>query len=219
MTISVAPFASWPRLLAQHTEQWDTNMTIKTIDGPKLFAMSALLLLCGCATEPALPQGNGAYSVETGHDYKLGPGDKVRVTVFGENALSGEFLIANNGQVSLPLVGQVRAGGVTLTGFETAIQEQLTASGMVRTPRVSADIVEYRPYYILGEVNKPGQYTYSIGLTVTKAVATAGGFTYRADNKTVYITREGATSEAPAPVTAATWIGPGDTVRIGERMF
>ncbi|MDP3495937.1 MAG: polysaccharide biosynthesis/export family protein [Hyphomonadaceae bacterium] len=194
-------------------------MALKNIAGLKLAALSALLWLCGCATEPALPQGNGSYSVETGHEYKLGPGDKVRVTVFGEDALSGEFLVANNGSVSLPLVGQIRAGGVTLTSFETAIQEQLTASGISRAPRVSADMVEYRPYYILGEVNKPGQYTYSIGLTVTKAVATAGGFTYRADNKVVYITREGAPNEAPVQVTAATWIGPGDTIRIGERMF
>lgn len=194
-------------------------MVMKNIAGLKLITLSALFWLCGCATEPPLPVGNGSYSVETGHEYKLGPGDKVRVTVFGEDALSGEFLIANNGSVSLPLVGQIRAGGATLTAFETAIQEKLTASGMVRAPRVSADMVEYRPYYILGEVNKPGQYTYSIGLTVTKAVATAGGFTYRADNKVVYVTREGAPNEAPIPVTAATWIGPGDTIRIGERMF
>ena len=131
------------------------NMTVTKNGGLKILAVSALLWLCGCATEPALPQGNGVYSVETGHEYKLGPGDKVRVTVFGENALSGEFLIANNGQVSLPLVGPVKAGGITLTGFENAIQDQLTASGMVRSPKVSADIVEYRPYYILGEVNKP----------------------------------------------------------------
>lgn len=194
-------------------------MTFKRTTGLKLIVLSAFAWLCACATEPPLPEGNGAYSVETGHGYKLGPGDKVRVTVFGENALSGEFLIANNGSVSLPLVGEVRAGGSTLTTFQTTIQEQLTASGMVRSPRVSADMIEYRPYYILGEVNKPGQYTYSIGLTVTKAVATAGGFTYRADNRKAYITREGAGSEAPVSVTAATWIGPGDTIRIGERMF
>ncbi len=194
-------------------------MAPKNIARLKLAVLSAFVWLGGCVTEPALPQGNGAYSVENGHEYKLGPGDKVRVTVFGEEALSGEFLVANNGSVSLPLIGQVRAGGATLTNFETVIQEQLTASGMVRLPKVSADMVEYRPYYILGEVNKPGQYTYSIGLTVTKAVATAGGFTYRADNKIVYVTREGAQNETPIPVTAATWIGPGDTLRIGERMF
>jgi polysaccharide export outer membrane protein len=179
----------------------------------------ALLGLGACATGNLLPTGNGGYSVEQGHEYKLGPGDKVRVNVFGEEALSGEFLIANNGAVALPLVGAVPAGGQTLAAFQTQIEERLSASGMVRAPRVSTNIIEYRPYYILGEVNKPGQYTYAIGLTVTKAVATAGGYTYRANNKLAFVTREGMTSEVPVSVTAATWIGPGDTVRISERLF
>ncbi len=182
-------------------------------------AIVALLGLCACATESVLPIGNGGYSVAQGSDYKLGPGDKVRVNVFGEEQLSGEFLVSNSGAVAIPLVGSVPAGGLSLVAFGTEIEEKLTASGMVRSPRVSADIVQYRPYYILGEVNKPGQYTYAIGLTVTKAVATAGGFTYRANGKVAYITREGMTAETPVSVTAATWIGPGDTVRIGERMF
>jgi polysaccharide export outer membrane protein len=214
------PFAPRPCPLAQHTE--DVGMMMKNpTDLARLRSalLGALVLLCGCATGTVLPAGNGAYSVESGHEYKLGPGDKVRVTVYGEEALSGDFLIANNGKVALPLVGEVPAGGLTLSKFQDSIQENLTASGMVRAPRVSADILEYRPFYILGEVNKPGQYDYTIGLTVTKAVATAGGFTYRADNRIVFITREGATREQPVSVTAATWIGPGDTVRIGERIF
>lgn len=194
-------------------------MSFSTIIGLRSALLGALVFLSGCATESVLPEGNGAYSVESGHEYKLGPGDKVRVTVYGEEALSGEFLIANNGMIALPLIGDVPAGGRSLTDFQTSVQDKLTASGMVRTPRVSADMIAYRPFYILGEVNKPGQYTYTIGLTVTKAVATAGGFTYRADNRTVFITREGATREAPVSVTAATWIGPGDTVRIAERLF
>jgi polysaccharide export outer membrane protein len=90
---------------------------------------------------------------------------------------------------------------------------------MVRTPRVAIDVVSYRPFYILGEIDKPGQYPYAIGMTVTKAVATAGGFTYRANSRVVYVTREGAANETPLTVTAATWIGPGDTVRVGERTF
>lgn len=194
-------------------------MSFPNIAGFRSALLGAFIFLAGCATETVLPDGNGAYSVESGHEYKLGPGDKVRVTVYGEEALSGEFLISNNGMIALPLIGDVPAGGLSLTDFQTSVQDKLTASGMVRTPRVSADMIAYRPFYILGEVNKPGQYTYTIGLTVTKAVATAGGFTYRADNRTVFITREGATREAPVSVTAATWIGPGDTVRIAERLF
>lgn len=193
-------------------------MPLKTIAGLRFAALGALLSVCACATGP-LPTGNGAYAVETGREYRLGPGDKVRITVFGEEELSGEFLVSNNGSVAVPLVGEVTAGGLTPTEFQTAVQEKLTASGMVRAPRVSTDVVSYRPFYILGEVNKPGQYPYAIGLTVTKAVATAGGFTYRANEKMVFITREGTTREAPISVTAATSIGPGDTVRISERTF
>lgn len=185
----------------------------------QLVICGALLALCGCATETPLPDGNGAYAIDKGYEYKLGPGDKVRLTVFGEEQLSGEFLVGNDGSVAVPLVGEVRAGGLSPVAFQNAVEAKLTETGMVKAPRVSADVVSYRPFYILGEVNKPGQYPYVIGMTLTKAVATAGGFTYRANGQTVYVTREGQTRETPLSMTAATWIGPGDTVRVGERMF
>ncbi|MEQ1784064.1 MAG: polysaccharide biosynthesis/export family protein [Hyphomonadaceae bacterium] len=178
----------------------------------------AALAITACATEP-LPVGTGDFAVETGHEYKLGPGDRVRVNVYGEETLSGEFLVSNRGSVALPLVGDVKAGGLSVEGLEQSVQEKLVATDMVRTPRVAIDVVSYRPFYILGEIDKPGQYPYAIGMTVTKAVATAGGFTYRANSRVVYVTREGAANETPLTVTAATWIGPGDTVRVGERTF
>lgn len=192
-------------------------MSIKT--ATIALVLSSLLGLGGCTTNNALPSGNESYSAATGQAYKLGPGDRVRVNVFGEEALSGEFLIASNGAVAMPLIGTVAAGGLTPEAFQEQIQTRLIATDMVRAPRVSANVIEYRPYFILGEVNKPGQYTYSIGLTVTKAVATAGGFTYRANTVNVFVTREGSAAEIPLSITAATRIGPGDTVRIGERMF
>jgi polysaccharide export outer membrane protein len=193
-------------------------MNLKRAAGVFLAGLCAALMLSACATKP-LPAGGGEYAVSTGHDYKLGPGDKVRVTVFGEQALSGEFIVANNGAVAMPLVGEVPAGGTTPSVFQAAVQEKLSATGMVKEPKVSADVIAYRPYYILGEVSKPGQYPYAIGLTVTKAVATAGGFTYRANDRQVYITREGTGQEVPLNLTAASWIGPGDTIRVAERHF
>lgn len=193
-------------------------MNLKQAAGVFLATVCAALVLSACATKP-LPAGAGEYTVAAGHDYKLGPGDKLRVTVFGEQALSGEFLVANNGAVAMPLIGEVAAGGMTPSVFQTAVQEKLSATGMVKEPKVSADVVAYRPYYILGEVSKPGQYPYAIGLTVTKAVATAGGFTYRANDRQVYITREGTAQEVPLNLTAASWIGPGDTIRVAERHF
>ncbi len=186
--------------------------------GHFLTLVCAALAVAACVSEP-LPDGSGSYVVETGHEYKLGPGDKVRVTVFNEAQLSGEFMVSNSGAIAVPLIGDVQAGGLTPVAFQEAVQEKLASSNMVKSPKVSADVVAYRPYYILGEVTKPGQYPYSIGLTVTKAVATAGGFTYRANNKTVYVTREGSSKEVPLSLTAASWIGPGDTIRIAERSF
>jgi polysaccharide export outer membrane protein len=176
------------------------------------------MAVTACVTKP-LPEGSGSYAVDTGHDYRLGPGDKVRVTVFNEDKLSGEFVVANNGDIAVPLIGDVKAGGLTPVAFQAAVQDKLSASGMVREPKVSADVVAYRPFYILGEVSKPGQYPYAIGLTVTKAVATAGGFTYRANDREVFITKEGASQEVPLNLTAASWIGPGDTIRVAERHF
>jgi polysaccharide export outer membrane protein len=187
-------------------------------DNIRRAVFGGLLLVAACQSGP-LPAGGGEYLVESGHEYNLGPGDKVRITVFGDESLSGEFIVANNGSVAMPLIGEVQAGGLTPTAFQATVQQRLEASGMVRSPRVSADVTAYRPFYILGEVTTPGQYPYAIGMTVTKAVATAGGFTYRANNRIVYVTREGSGREVPVSVTAATWIGPGDTIRVSERSF
>lgn len=180
--------------------------------------VAALVMLAACGTQ-RLPPGNASYGLDSGIEYKLGPGDKVRVTVFGEPQLSGEHTISNNGDIALPLVGAVKAGGLNPTMFQAALTEKLLASGMVLQPRVAVGVIEYRPFYILGEVKAPGTYPYTIGLTVTKAVATSGGFTYRANERQAYITREGQSQESALPITAATWIGPGDTVRIVPRAF
>ena len=185
---------------------------------PILLLILGIFAFGACQTEP-LPDGNGAFTLERGLEYKLGPGDKLRITVFNDAALSGDFMISNTGMVVLPLTGPVKAGGLNPAEFQAAVTEQISAAKMVRDPRVTVDVLEYRPYYVLGEVANPGKYDYAIGLTVTKAVATAGGFSYRADEKVAYVTREGKTTETPVPITAATWIGPGDTLRIAQRLF
>jgi protein involved in polysaccharide export with SLBB domain len=184
------------------------------------FALVALASLLGaaCATS-VLPPGAGLSEPGAVPEYLLGPGDRLRVTVFGEQELSGEFLVSSRGAVAMPLIGEVQAGGTTLDAFTKTVEAKLVASDMVRAPKVSTDIIAYRPFYILGEVATPGQYPYAIGMTVTKAVATAGGFTYRANTGTVFVTREGNTREQALPVTAYTWIGPGDTIRVAERTF
>jgi polysaccharide export outer membrane protein len=151
-------------------------------------------------------------------EYRLGAGDKIRINVFGEAALSGEFFVAGSGKVSLPLIGEVQAATLTVQAFQTEIENALR-QGYLKEPRVSAEVLSYRPYYILGEVNKPGEYPYSNGLNVLNAVATAGGFTYRAQTKRVFIRRSNETTEQPYPLTSDVPVSPGDTIRISERFF
>lgn len=151
-------------------------------------------------------------------EYRLGSGDKVRVIVFGEEALSGEFFVGGSGKVSFPLIGDIPAAGGTVTEFQAAIAAKLS-EGYLKEPRVSAEVLNYRPFYILGEVNRPGEYPYTNSLTVMNAVATAQGFTYRADTKKVYVKRANETKEQSYPLTSSTQVAPGDTIRIGERFF
>jgi polysaccharide export outer membrane protein len=151
-------------------------------------------------------------------DYRLGSGDKVRVNVYGEETLSGEFFVAGNGKVSLPLVGEVQAAGLTVRAFQDEVQQALS-DGYLKDPKVSAEVLNYRPFYIMGEVSRPGEYPYTNGLTVLNAVATAGGFTYRANKGHVFIRHSSDAQEHAAPLTSTTLVEPGDTIRFGERLF
>lgn len=172
----------------------------------------------------AVSQSDANREVSTGsmpqqaNDYVLGPRDKVRIIVFGEESLSGEFFISGNGKVSLPLIGDVDAAGLTVGALQQKIQDTLRG-GYLRDPRVSAEILNFRPFYILGEVTKPGEYPYNNGLTLLSAVATAGGFTYRANTKKVFIKGARDNSERAVTVTSTTTVSPGDTIRVPERFF
>jgi polysaccharide export outer membrane protein len=150
--------------------------------------------------------------------YRLGVADKVRIIVYNEETLSGEFTVSDSGSLSLPLIGAVKAADRTPDEVILDIQTRL-ADGYLISPRVSMDVLTYRPFYILGEVSKPGQYPFSTDLTVMNAIATAEGFTYRANKRRVFIKRAGQTNETEMLLTPDLRIYPGDTVRVGERYF
>lgn len=177
-------------------------------------AMSAFstLVPVAQAAEPATPV------VREVPEYRLGSGDKVRVITFGEEALSGEFFVGGSGKVSIPLVGELPAVGLTAREFQASVETALK-EGYLKEPRVSVEILNYRPFYILGEVEKPGTYPYTSGLSVVNAVATAGGYTYRANTKRVFIKRPDSDKEEEYPLDANTPVAPGDTIRIAERFF
>jgi len=154
---------------------------------------------------------------ETGGDYTLAAGDRIRVTVYGHDDLSGEFQLDGNGNVALPLIQNVAANGQTPRELEQAITDRLQPQ-YLRNPLVSVEVLTLRPFYILGEVNSPGSYPYSAGITVVKAAALAGGFTYRANTKKVRITRDG----DPEPIERASLqseVKPGDVIEVPERFF
>jgi polysaccharide export outer membrane protein len=150
--------------------------------------------------------------------YALSGGDRVRVVVFGDPTLGGEFTIGGSGFIALPLIGEVDVRGLTSTQLQERIVARL-ADGYLKDPRVAVEVLSTRPFYILGEVNKPGQYPFANGLTVLGAVAQAGGYTYRAKTKQVLIKHAGQDQEVAAPLTATTLVAPGDTIRIKERWF
>lgn len=150
--------------------------------------------------------------------YVLGPNDRVRLKVYGEPDIAGEYEVDSNGDVSIPLAGLIRAAGLTTRQLERSIASALS-KGIVRDPRVNVEVALYRPYYILGEVRKSGEYPYRLGLTVMDAVASAGGFTYRANENKVYLRRSGAGVEEAYALDAPILIFPGDNIRIPERYF
>lgn len=184
-------------------------------------ALLGLFVLAACqsGTIPTGPADPGTASVEsTVSVYRLGNGDSLRVNVFGEPELSGDYAVDGTGAISMPLIGTVDVAGMTIVEFQQAVETRL-GNGYLVEPRVSAEVTNFRPFYILGEVNRPDEYQYTSGITVMNAVAAAGGFTYRANRKEIFIRSEGASAERRVTLTTTTQVQPGDTIRIGERIF
>jgi polysaccharide export outer membrane protein len=181
-------------------------------------AVLATLVLCACgsvghiAEEPtsALPELSA---------YRLSPGDKLKVNVFNETDLTGEYQVSEQGTIAFPLIGEVKAGGYSVEQFRQNLVETLQ-NGFVRNPRVSIEVSNYRPFNVVGEVRNAGQYAYRPGISVQDAIAIAGGYTYRANTSVVYVTRN--TSEqitVDLKKNDETRVLPGDNLRIPERYF
>jgi protein involved in polysaccharide export with SLBB domain len=157
-----------------------------------------------------------ASPIKTVESYRLDAGDKVRITVFNEENLSGEFEIDGRGALAYPLVGTIAAQGLTPRELEQALVTKLN-QGYLRDPSVSVEVLSYRPFYILGEVRTPGSYPYVNDMTVLNAVALAGGYTYRARTSSAVIKRSG--SDTEETVDPTTQVFPGDMITIKERYF
>jgi polysaccharide export outer membrane protein len=151
--------------------------------------------------------------------YRLKPGDKLKIAVFNEPDLTGEFQVGDSGKIAFPLVGEVQAAGLSVNDFRSSLASQLQ-QGFVRNPRVTIDFINYRPINVIGEVRNAGQYAYRPGLTIQDAIAMAGGYTYRANTHTVYLRRSDQSSDITVPVgQSKLTILPGDNIRVPERYF
>ena len=151
-------------------------------------------------------------------EYSTGSGDRIKVNVFGHTDLSGQFLIDGTGSIAMPLIGDVEVGGLTVRGIEKAIVAKLKPD-YLKNPQVSVEVMNYRPFYILGEVKRPGSYPYVSGMTVINAVALGGGYTYRARENRIYITRATDPKREKKPARHNTAVLPGDVVEVPERFF
>ena len=172
--------------------------------------LAAALFMCLVISAPTFAANEAAY--------RLGSGDKVRVTVFNEKDLSGEYDVNDQGLVALPLIGQVKVGGLSIADAQQVITDRYGKNYLVN-PRVTVEVLNYRPFFILGEVKSPGSYPYVNGMTVVNAIALAGGYTPRANKGRVTIkhatdaTGREETAQEDAPVL------PGDVIRVPERFF
>ena len=149
--------------------------------------------------------------------YTLGSGDRLKITVFGESMLSGEFPVDGSGNISFPLIGEVRARGLSLRELEQRLDEKLR-DGYLVNPRISLEVMNYRPFYILGEVRSPGKYEFISGINLYNAVAMAGGYTHRARRDRAEITRANP-EKVIENADHSTIILPGDIIYIRERFF
>ena len=202
--------------------------------GFRCASMAALLAtgplsaqMAGTPAGPVMPMTppSGAGASQAGASgapstYVLGPGDRVRITVYGEDRLSGEYVITSTGELSFPLIGNMKVSGLSAADLQALVRTKL-AGGYLNDPRVTAEVLGFRPFYVLGEVARPGQYPYVDGLTVQQAIATAGGYTYRAKRSVIYLRAPQGDSEQRVDLKKEPLktVRPGDTIRIGERFF
>ena len=181
----------------------------------RLFLILSLLLFAGSAVARSLPPISDA---PVG-PYRLGTGDGIRITVFGLDAVSRTYLIGDGGTISMPLVGQLNVANKTVDETEAMVAATLRDKQLMTTPSVSVEVANYRQFYILGEVQKPGQYPYVPGMSVLTAVSIAGGYTFRAQTKRAVIVRTSGGRGVTGSAVPETIILPGDTIKIPEGWF
>lgn len=172
----------------------------------------AAITLSSCASSD---RGLAPLAATEPTPYQLGPGDQLRVNVYGLDMMNDTYIVGDTGAVSLPMVGAVPVSGKTVETVEKDIADTLRTRNLLVDPKVSAQVVVYRPFFIVGEVQKPGQYAFVPGMSVMTAVSVAGGYTFRANTKEVIVTR----AKQKGSATPDSSVMPGDLIQIRESWF
>lgn len=186
-----------------------------------LIASLAVVLVAGLLGACAAGGPTGlepAPEVNVATAYQLAPGDKVRINVYGHPDISGEFDVDGTGAVTFPLLGQVQAAGRTVAALKETVADRLDEDYIV-DPRVSVEVLTYRPFYVLGQVERPGSYPYQPGMTVRQAIALAGGYTRRASTSSMLLIRPAEEGTKEYAAAESTTILPGDTIEVQRRLF
>lgn len=152
-------------------------------------------------------------------EYRVAPGDKVRVLVLADPELSGDYEVDSAGMITPRMAGRLSVVGLTPAEIEEQLRARYRADGFLRSPRLSVELITRRPFYILGEVGRPGSFAFVPGINVAQAVAIAGGYTRRASKTRITIQRFNQTLGMEETVTEDTPVGPGDIIRVPERWF
>lgn len=181
-----------------------------------------LVGILACMTLPSCSPTSGLSELPpaaASNQYALGPGDELRVSVYGLDGLANNYLISDAGTISLPFVGDIPASNKTADQIRQTIADQLVSKQIIRDPVVNVQVNQYRPFFIIGEVKKPGEYPFRPGTSVLSAIAMAGGYTFRANTSRFSITRQRGTQTITAAATEKAYVEPGDTVRVYESWF
>lgn len=185
---------------------------------PALLVLTLCVLLTACGG--GLPSEMApAKASLPGEGYLLEPGNRVRVIVYNEPALSGDFTVDASGNIAVPLAGGIPSSGVTAKVLAKRIEDALIRGGFLKEPQVSVEIQTFRPYYVLGEVRQPGEFPYTTGVTVLGAIARAGGYDYRAREGEVLLVREVDGQPKEFRANERTQLQPGDIVKVQQRAY
>ncbi|OFW87085.1 MAG: hypothetical protein A3J37_03470 [Alphaproteobacteria bacterium RIFCSPHIGHO2_12_FULL_45_9] len=181
------------------------------------------ILVTGCAVSacayPFAASQDAPKDVKTNAAHLINPGTTIGLSVYGEDTMTGEFVVDHNGDLTLPMLGEIPAQGLTKLQLRNLIKSELKATNYISNPVVSLNILAPRPVYILGEVKNPGEYPYKPNMDIFEAISMAGGYTPRASRDDVLIGRRVANDKTKYNGEEDTLVLPGDSITVRERIF